>query len=147
LTSEKDPTLKIPEMTKKISIHDTMEQARQLEAEGKMTEAIKPYTAIVQQDPLYADAYNRLMIIYRKQKRYKEELQIIKQAIKAFEESIKSNQSEWKKGHAKAARLSRSLAESLGLLNKKGMPVYEEPHVTAWRKRMETVSKKIEAAH
>ncbi|MDR2272071.1 MAG: hypothetical protein LBF27_14290 [Sphingobacterium sp.] len=68
---------------------------------------------------------------------------VIKQAITAYEKDIKEDQQSWKKANSKSARLSLSLAKSMGLLNDKGLPVYEDPQIITWRKRLETVQKKI----
>lgn len=131
--------------SRKLSINELLNAARLLEAEGKADEAIKAYSSVTARDPLRAAAYNRLMILYRKQKQYGKELAIIKQAVAAYETDIKEDQQSWKKANAKLARLSQSLAKSLGLLTEKGLPVYEEPYITTWRRRMETVQKKMES--
>jgi len=127
------------------SKNELLREARSQELEGKIKDAIKSYKLLISKDPLQAGAYNRLMILYRKLKEYKSELAIIKQAIAAYEKDIKDDQQTWKKANSKSARLSLSLAKSMGLLNDKGLPVYEEPQIMTWRKRMETVKKKIKA--
>lgn len=129
--------------TNKKSKKELLKEARSQELEGKTNEAIKSYSLVISKDPLEAKAYNRLMILYRKLKEYKKELAIIKQAIGAYEKDIKDDQLTWKKANTKSAKLSLSLAKSMGLLNDKGLPVYEEPQIMTWRKRMETVQKKI----
>lgn len=127
----------------KKSKKELLKEARSQELEGKTNEAIKSYSLVISKDPLEAKAYNRLMILYRKLKEYKKELAIIKQAIGAYEKDIKDDQLTWKKANTKSAKLSLNLAKSMGLLNDKGLPVYEEPQIMTWRKRMETVQKKI----
>lgn len=127
----------------KKSKKELLKEARSQELEGKTNEAIKSYSLVISKDPLEANAYNRLMILYRKLKEYKKELAIIKQAIGAYEKDIKDDQLTWKKANTKSAKLSLNLAKSMGLLNDKGLPVYEEPQIMTWRKRMETVQKKI----
>lgn len=127
----------------KKSKNELLKEARSQELEGKISDAIKIYSLVISKDPLQAMAYNRLMILYRKLKEYRKELAIIKQAIGAYEKDIKDDQLTWKKANSKSARLSLSLAKSMGLLNDKGLPVYEEPQILTWRKRMETVQKKI----
>ncbi|WP_312192018.1 hypothetical protein [Sphingobacterium sp.] len=129
--------------TNKKSKKELLKEARSQELEGKTNEAIKSYSLVISKDPLEAKAYNRLMILYRKLKEYKKELAIIKQAIGAYEKDIKDDQLIWKKANTKSAKLSLNLAKSMGLLNDKGLPVYEEPQIMTWRKRMETVQKKI----
>ncbi len=127
----------------KKSKNELLKDARLQELEGKTEDAIKSYNLVISKDPLQAGAYNRLMILYRKLKEYKKELAIIKQAIAAYEKDFKDDQQTWKKANSKSARLSLSLAKSMGLLNDKGLPVYEESQIIRWRKRMETVQKKI----
>lgn len=127
----------------KKSKNELLREARSLELEGNTNDAIKGYGMVVSKDPLNAVAYNRLMILYRKLKDYRKELAIIKKAIGAYEKDIKKDQLTWKKAHNESARLSLSLAKSMGLLNDKGLPIFEEPHILAWRKRLDTVQKKI----
>lgn len=127
----------------KKSKNELLREARSLELEGKTNDAIKGYGLVVSKDPLNAVAYNRLMILYRKLKDYRKELAIIKKAIGAYKKDIKRDQLTWKKTHNESARLSLSLAKSMGLLNDKGLPIYEEPHILTWRKRLDTVQKKI----
>ncbi|WP_343558941.1 hypothetical protein [Sphingobacterium sp.] len=127
----------------KKSKNELLKEARLQELEGKMQDAIKSYSQVISKDPLQFGAYNRLMILYRKLKDYKKELAVIMQAIGAYEKDIKDDQQTWKKANRKSARLSLSLAKSMGLLNDKGLPVYEDPQILTWRKRQETVQKKI----
>ena len=129
----------------KKSKNELLKEARSQELEGKTSDAIKSYSLVINKDPLQFGAYNRLMILYRKLKEYKKELAVIKQAIGAYEKDIKDDQTTWKKANSKTARLSLSLAKSMGLINEKGLPVYEEPQIMTWRKRLETVQKKIKA--
>ncbi len=83
------------------------------------------------------------MIIYRKQKEYRKELSIINKAIKTHEDNLRQEQKQWVSANKKAARLSKNLATSLGLLTKKGLPVYEDKLVETWRKRKDLVAKKV----
>ncbi len=129
--------------TIKKSKNELLKEARLQELDGKPEDAIKSYNQVISKDPLQVGAYNRLMILYRKLKDYKKELAVIKQAIAAYEKDIKEDQLSWKKANTKSAKLSLSLAKSMGLLNDKGLPVYEDPQILTWRKRQETVQKKI----
>ncbi|HWV72998.1 MAG TPA: hypothetical protein VN040_14855 [Pseudosphingobacterium sp.] len=125
------------------SIHELFKEARAQELEGNVDDAIKRYGLVISKDPLQVGAYNRLMILYRKLKDYRKESMIIKQAIGAYVKDIKEDQQTWKKANSKSARLSLSLAKAMGLLNERGLPVYEEPQIMTWRKRLETVQKKL----
>jgi len=68
-------------------------------------------------------AYNRVMILYRKQKMYKKELSAIKKAINAYEKDILKDQQAWKKINGHTAELSQNLARALGLMDDKGLPM------------------------
>lgn len=62
------------------------------------------------------------MILYRKKKEYKKEVEIIKQAIASYEQSLVEEVLEWEQKNQKSAKLSRALAKLLGLLSAKGVP-------------------------
>lgn len=135
-----------PAMAKqKIARKTRMDEARQLEKEGKSADALKIYRALARRKPLNADAYSRMMVILRKQKKYEAELETIQQAIAAAEKAIASNQEAFDDKDRDSAALSRKLAKSLGLLNEEGLPVYEEPQLRAWRKRETVVEKRLES--
>ncbi|KAA5532172.1 hypothetical protein F0919_15335 [Taibaiella lutea] len=53
---------------------DKIDAAKQLEKENKPEEAEKAYLEIIKEIPAAYEAYNRLLIIYRKQKAYRKEL-------------------------------------------------------------------------
>ncbi|PPL02252.1 tetratricopeptide repeat protein [Parapedobacter indicus] len=129
----------------KIARKTRMDEARQLEKEGKSADALKIYRALVRRKPLNADAYSRMMVILRKQKKYEAELETIQQAIATAEKAIASNQQAFDDKDRDSAALSRKLAKSLGLLNDEGLPVYEEPQLRAWRKREAVVEKRLES--
>jgi len=128
----------------KIARKTRMDEARQLEKEGKSADALKIYRALARRKPLNADAYNRMMVILRKQKKYNAELETIRQAIAAAETAIASSQQAFDDKDRDSAALSRKLATSLGLLNDEGLPVYEEPQLRAWRKREAVVEKRLQ---
>ncbi|MEC3881929.1 hypothetical protein, partial [Parapedobacter sp. 10938] len=108
------------------------DEARQLEKEGQHADALKIYRALTRRKHLNTEAYNRMMIILRKQKKYKAELEVIQRAIAAIEKSIDANQQAINDRNPESAALSRQLAESLGLLDEDGRPVYEEPQLQNW---------------
>jgi len=115
------------------------EKARQAEAEGELDEAAKHYEKILKVYPTDEFVYNRLMIIYRKQKEYKKEAAVIKKGISSFEQLFSSNKSADKK----IARLSKALLKSTGLVDKKGRAVYEHEPIGKWRRRLAVVEKKM----
>lgn len=126
-----------------INTKEKLQAARDLETEGNLAGAIDLYLQVVGSDPLNTPAYSRLMVIYRRQKEYKKELAIINKAIKSHEESVRSNVQAWTNANRKAARLSKALAGSLGLIGRNGLPLHEDPLLEAWRKRKVTVTKKL----
>ena len=126
----------------KVTVQDLLEEAIRLEGEGDFKEAEKHYYIVLDKDSLNVTAYNRLMIIFRKQKEYRKELSIINKAIKSYEAEVKSSIQE-RKLNNKITSLSRSLAKSLGLLTKSGIPAYINADVERWFKRKAIVVKKL----
>lgn len=126
----------------RITVQDLLEEAARLEGEGDLKEAEKHYAIVLDKDELNVTAYNRLMIIFRKQKEFRKELNIINRAIKSFENEAKSSLQAKKLG-SKISSLSKSLAKSLGLLTKSGLPVYLNDDVERWKKRKIIVAKKL----
>jgi len=84
-----------------------------------------------------------MMVILRKQKQYKTELEVIQRAIAAAEKAIAANQRVVGDRDPESADLGRKLAKSLGLLDDEGLPVYEPPQLAAWRKREAVVKKRL----
>lgn len=116
-----------------VESRDTLTQAKKLEQEGKQDKAIEAFEKIIGEDPLNEYAYNRLMILYRKNREYKKELAVIKKGIAAFERSFKSSSKITIT--KKISTLSRSLLKSLGLSDKKGNSLYEREPLGRWNKR------------
>jgi tetratricopeptide (TPR) repeat protein len=99
------------------------------------------YENIIRTDPRDQKAYERLMVLYRQQKDYKRELATINKAIKIFEPLYATPKSKDKKVNVISGQLNRAL----GLVDKKGRPLFEQKPLSTWRKRKETVLKKIKA--
>ncbi len=130
-------------MASKLSLKELIEQGLSLEKEGKFKEAIQSYSAAIKRAPTYSAAYNRLMILFRRQKEYNKEIDLINQALQSYEQEIVNDRQQWEKDHSGSADISLKLAKSMGLINEKGLPVHEDPQVLAWRKRLETAQKKL----
>jgi len=122
---------------------DKIDAARKLEKEGSPEAAEKAYLKIIQETPAVYEAYDRLLVIYRKQKAYRKELSIVNKAIKAFETAFLDKQKQWIKENKTTAKLSKTLAEKLGVINKKGLPVSEDPLIEKWRKRKTVITKRL----
>jgi lipopolysaccharide biosynthesis regulator YciM len=131
-------------MTKdSLSFAALIETARQMETEGNVPEAEEIYLQLIKSDVINVEAYNRLLVIYRKQKEYRKELAIVNKAIKVYENNLLQEQKKWISSNKKAARLSRLLAKGLGLINKKGLPVRQDRQLASWHKRKSNLLKKI----
>ncbi len=126
-------------MAKVVSIKKTIEDADEAAEKEDISVTIKDYEEAIKRNPLTEKAYDRLMILYRKQKDYKKELQLINSGIKAFESFYKSKKS----GSKKIADISKKLNRSFGFTDKKGNAVYDPEPIARWKKRKITVEKKI----
>jgi tetratricopeptide (TPR) repeat protein len=143
---EKEPTAKVVPMYKNdeqdIEKQTTLQQATAAEKNGDLESAEKLYKQEASKNAFNASVYTRLMIIYRKQKKYKEELEIINKALQHFKE-YQSKKSSSKSNNAAITKLSKSLNKSLGLIDKKGNSLYEPEPIPTWKKRKTTVEKKL----
>lgn len=115
-------------------------QAREAEEAGNIDEAISTYQKVISADPYNEDAYERLMIIYRKRKDYKKELGIIDKGLRSFEKLYQPKATDRLK---KVAEISLKLAKSVGLADKKGEATYDPEPIAKWKKRRLIVEKKI----
>lgn len=125
-------------MAKIVAIKDAIEEDVQAEQES-IPIAKADYEETIKNDALAEKAYDRLMIIYRKEKDYKSELKIINAGIKAFERFYKSKKSSSKK----ILEISDKLNRSFGFTDKKGNAVYDPEPIARWKKRKITVEKRI----
>ena len=125
-------------MAKVVTLKKIIEEATEAEKED-VSLAIKDYEEAIKKDPLAEKAYDRLMILYRKDKNYKKELQLINSGIKAFESFYRSRKSNSKK----IAEISKKLNRSFGFTDKKGVSVYDPEPIARWKKRKVTVEKRI----
>jgi DNA-binding SARP family transcriptional activator len=122
------------------TIKGLVAKARHAEEDSNIDIAVQQYQEVIKIDPLNEQAYNRLMILYRKMKDYKKELSVIDKGIKAFEKLYKPKATGRMK---KVAEISLKMAKSVGLLDKKGAAVYEPEPIGKWKKRKLLVEKKI----
>src|SRR6185369_2249690 len=91
-----------------LKVDERNETAKEAEEAGDVNKAVRFYEQNIRED--YADrfAFERLMIIYRQQKEYKEELRVIKRGIEVFQQSFKDRVK-----HSLARRLSDRKLEQL----------------------------------
>ena len=118
---------------------DLFAEAKAAEESGEIEKAIAIYESIITKDPVSEYAYERLFILLRKLKDYKQELKLIKAAIKAFE----SLNNQGKKKSKKILELSKMLNKVTGLTDKKGNTAYKPEPIARWEKRKLVVEKKL----
>jgi len=109
-------------------VHQLHEKAETAQEKEDPAAAIKTYEALLKKDELNVHAYNRLMIIYRKQKEYKKEAALIKKAIAAYEAFYKKHEPSHSR---KVVTLSKALAKSTGLTGKTGKALYDPEPIAA----------------
>jgi hypothetical protein len=119
------------------------EKARALEQNDEPGQAIEIYQKLYNQLPADRRVIGRMLIIFRKLKAYKKELQLIDNTIKQTKESILANQRNWMKTHRKIASINVALGRSLKMLDAKGLPLYEEPFITGLKKRKALVKRRL----
>lgn len=119
-----------------------LQQAAVAEKNDDLELAEELYKKQLDQKAFNEFIYKRLMVIYRKQKRYKEELDIINKGLEHFEED-RINKLTERNTSAAVKKLSNSLNKSLGLTNSKGKLLYEPEPVPSWKKRKAIVQKKL----
>lgn len=115
--------------------------ARLLEQQGETEEAVVLYKQIIRQKPLEELPYTRLMVYYRKQRKYEEELKVINQALDVFTDPYNKPPAKLIVRNKKIEQLSKALLKSVNN-GKKSQPYYPEP-IPKWIKRKEMVEKKI----
>ncbi len=123
------------------SVKDIIDRAREAEAGQELERAAELYEQVIKEDPVNEYAYDRLMILYRKSKQYKDEMRIINAGIKAYENFYKK-----KSKHSrsrKVAEISNAFLKSTGLADKKGNHLYDLEPIAKWKKRKAVVEKKI----
>ena len=109
-------------------------ETKLLEKTNKQS-AIAEYKKIVAAYPLNEEVYDRLMILCRQLKESNEELRWIGRAINTFEKSFAGKNKV--KDSSKINSLSRSILKSTGLVDKKGIALYQPQPIGRWKKRRE----------
>jgi tetratricopeptide (TPR) repeat protein len=127
-------------MAGSITRKDLIVKAKEAEGAENWEQAAEIYKQVLKEDHLEGEAYDRLMMVYRKLKDYKKELAVIDQGIKAFEAFYDSKVSRSKK----VVEISNKLAKSFGLMDKKGNSTYDPEPIGKWKKRRLVVEKKLE---
>lgn len=128
-----------------LKVDERNKTARQAEKEGDINKAVRFYEQNIGED--YADrfAFERLMIIYRKQKEYKNELRVIKRGIEVFQQTFKERVK-----HSLAKRVSDRKLEQLSnaIMKASGQKKEQLPFpdpIDKWLKRKEIVEEKLKS--
>lgn len=130
-------TKKVPSLT----IQERNELGIQAEQEGDIPKAIKLYEQNIRQDRADQFAFDRLLILYRKAKAYKDELRVINRGIEVFSKRYSSLLENAHSDHAnrsKIRRLSDRIMKQIGLKN-----AYQPEPLDKWMKRKQAVRKKL----
>ncbi len=127
-----------------LKIEERNDAARKAEQDGNLEKAIKLYEQNIKED--YADefAFERLMIIYRQQKEYRNELRVINRGIEVFQQYMQEHLKHSLSRHVdgkKLEQLSNAIMKKSGL--KKEALHFPDP-VDKWIKRREIAEKKTE---
>jgi len=122
---------------------DWRDIGEQYEREGSFYEAIQAYLNDLKINPLHENSYHRIMVMYRRQKDYKKEWDILQQAIAVFEKFYQPGAK--KEVPAKIQRLSKALLKTTGLTDAKGKSVYAPEPLGKWYKRKQLLKKRIDS--
>lgn len=121
---------------------------REAEALGNTELAVKMYEKEIAKGRNNLLPYERLMVLYRRQKKYREELNVLNRGINFIQLQLNAHHRELFAGKAqrnKLLRQSRLLAQKMGLVNKKGDHVLLPQPLEKWINRKKSVQKKIKA--
>ena len=128
-----------------LKIDERNQIANDAEEDGDINKAIRFYEQNIKEE--YADklAFERLMIIYRKQKEYKEELRVIKRGIEVFQKNMRERVK-----HSLARRVSDKKLEQLSsailkITGQKKEELHFPDPIDKWLKRKEIVEKKLKS--
>ena len=127
--------------------HDRkVKDARQAELNENTDDAIKLYEQIIASDYTDQLAFERLMVIYRKRKQFKDELRVINKGIDIFTQLNKRQLEEnisKKKNKKEIEKLSNAFMKTSGLIDKKGKDVHIPEPINKWLKRKAMVEKRL----
>lgn len=115
-------------------------RAKEKESAAEWAEAAALYEKLIKLNTLNEKPYDRLMIAYRKMKEPKKELNIIKQGIAVFENLYSKKH---KTPDRKVIQLSRALEKATGLVDKKGVSLYQAEPLGRWNRRKGVVERML----
>lgn len=126
----------------KLPTEELFDRAKEFEKQGQYQDAADTYNHIIKEEPRNEDAYDRLMIMYRKLKLPAKELAAINSGIKAFEEFYHTRSKI--PSSKKINNLSKAFMKSAALVDKKGNLLNKPEPINRWLKRKVVVEKKLE---
>jgi hypothetical protein len=108
-------------------------------------EPIEKYKAEVNAAATESHPYDRLMIHFRKMKKYDEELQVIKKGIATFRTLMTKSSADIlnRFGSARIKSLSNKINKQMGLVDKKGNETFLPEPLARWVKRQSVVEEKL----
>ena len=118
-----------------------VKQAKMAEKAGNIEEATSLYEKVIKQRPLMEQPYNRLMINYRKNKKFKEELRVIDKALDVFIGHYEKKKAAFIMPD-KVARLSKAILKALNTDAKPFETSHPQP-IQKWLTRKKVVEKKL----
>jgi hypothetical protein len=123
--------------------HELMAEAKEAESFNDHELAIRLYEQALKQESHLQLPYDRLMVLYRRQKDLESELNVIHKGLRAFEEFYRKRAEKVIGKQGKAARLSAELARSLGQKGQKGSNYHMPEPIPKWTHRKKLVEKKL----
>lgn len=121
------------------SIADLLQKAREAERAADWPGAERRYHLVLKREGSHLQAFQRLMIVYRKQKMYRQELAIINKAIAAYTKLYEPRAAHNKKVQSLSARINKAF----GMTDRRGRSLYEPGPVAVWKKRKALVEKRM----
>ena len=118
--------------------------AKQAEIDGDIESAAAFYEDAIKDEKAGEFPFDRLMIIYRKLKQYKKELQVINKGIRLFEARHKKHQPK-SASKKQVTALSNAFMKTSGLHDKKGESLYKPQPIARWLQRKSVIEKKIKS--
>ena len=121
------------------SLADLLAKGKEAESAGLWAGAEKIYQRMLKRDNHSLPAFQRLMIVYRKQSDFIKELAIVDKAIEAFSRLYTP-----KTAHSKRVKtLSAQINKAFGMIDRKGNSLYDPGPVAVWKRRKAWVEKKM----
>jgi len=122
--------------------HELLQIAKSAEKDDDLQVAAATYKKLIKMHYRREIAYQRLMVIYRKQGDLKKEMDIIKEAIDEFSKILFVS----KRLHSKKVeKLSRGLIHSTGLGGKGAIHLHKPEPIAGWEIRRQRLEKKLKA--